>query len=93
MVTDEVSQELERIYEDAVPEETTDEEADITPILDRLSLPEWEKEALREVNQVEEGFGTRYISVPRGESSEAYGDVEEFIESGSGGAPVLEQSR
>ena len=79
MVTDEGRQELERIYEEAVPEETTDEEVDITPNLDRLSLPEWEKEALREANQVEEGFGTRYVSVPRGESSEAYGDMEEFI--------------
>jgi len=79
MVTDEIRQELEQVYEEAIPGERTDEEVDVTPILDRLELPEWEKEALREANQVEEGFGIRYISVPRSESSEAYGDMEEFI--------------
>jgi hypothetical protein len=79
MVTEEIRQELERIYEEAIPEDRTDEEADLTPILDRLQSPQWEKEALREANQVEEGFGTRYISIPRSESTESYGDMEEFI--------------
>ena len=79
MVTEEIRQELERVYEEAMPEDRTDEEVDLTPILDRLQSPEWEKEALQEANEVEKGFGTRYISIPRSESSEAYGDMEEFI--------------
>jgi len=79
MVTDETRQQLERIYDEAAPEETADEEVDITLILNQLLLPEWEKDALREANQVEVGFGTRYISVPRAEPSEAYRDMEEFI--------------
>ena len=79
MVTDETRQQLERIYEEAPPEEMANEEVDITPILDRLSLSEWEKDALWEANQIEQSFGVRYISVPHAEPSEAYRDMEEFI--------------
>ncbi|HAZ31758.1 MAG TPA: hypothetical protein DCY61_03515 [Dehalococcoidia bacterium] len=79
MVTEEIRQQLEQIYEEAPPEEIAGEEVDITPILNRLSLPEWEKDALREANQIEQSFGVRYISVPHAQSSDAYGDMEEFI--------------
>ena len=78
MVTDETPQQLEQIYEEA-PDGVADEEVDITSLLDQLTLPEWQKGALREANQVEEGFGVRYISVPRAETREAYHDMEEFI--------------
>ena len=77
-VTDEIRWELDSIYEEATLEHVTGEEVDVTPVLRRLSLPEWEKEALCEANEVENGFGTRYISVPRSESRQAYGDMEEF---------------
>ena len=79
MVTEEFRQELERLHEEAIPGESIDEEANVTTVLDQLQLPDWEREALREANQVEEGFGTRYISIPRSESTESYGDMEEFI--------------
>ncbi len=79
MVTDEISHQVEHIYEEDVPGDAADEEVNITTILERLSLPEWEKDALRKADQVEKGFGERYISVPRSESSDAYRDMEDFI--------------
>lgn len=79
MITNEIHQQLEEIYEEAASEETANEEVDITPILDRLSVPEWKKEALREANQVDMGYGMRYISVPHAKPSEGYSDLEDFI--------------
>lgn len=79
-VTDEDRRQLERIYEEVEMDETSDVEVDITPVLDKLSLPEWQKGALREADQVEKGFGVRYISIPRADSSEAYRDMEEFVD-------------
>lgn len=42
-------------------------------------MPEWEKEILLEADQVEAGYGTRYIAVPEADSSEGYRDMEDFI--------------
>jgi hypothetical protein len=33
-------------------------------------LPEWLREALREAEQVEAGYGARYVRVPEGDSRE-----------------------
>jgi hypothetical protein len=39
------------------------------------------KEAVQIAEQVEAGFGTRFLRVPTDESREAYRDMEDFIES------------
>jgi hypothetical protein len=42
-------------------------------------LPDWMSEMLQETEQVEEGYGTRYIQVPEADSHEAYRDMQRFI--------------
>lgn len=75
-VTDEISLELEAIY-DGMPEEA-DEDPFEEALRDR-DLPDWTKDELREADRVETGYGERFISVPKTESSEAYGDMVDFI--------------
>ena len=38
-----------------------------------------EKEVLLEADQVEAGYGSRYIAVPEADSNEGYRDMEDFI--------------
>lgn len=78
LVTDETRSQLEEIYE-AAPDDQSDEEFDLESSLEQLDLPDWQKDALREAHEVEDGFGDRYISIPQVDSDEAYGDMEEFI--------------
>lgn len=42
-------------------------------------LPDWQREMLRTAQQVEEGYGTRYIRIPQAETHEDYRDMERFI--------------
>lgn len=42
-------------------------------------LSDWMQEALQVAEQVEEGYGTRYIQVPQADSREGYRDMERFI--------------
>jgi hypothetical protein len=51
----------------------------IADILRGRNLPEWRKEALQEADQVEAGYGSRYIGVPQADSHEAYRDMQVFI--------------
>jgi hypothetical protein len=78
LVTNETRSQLEEIYE-AAPDEQSDEEFDLESSLEQLDLPDWQKDALREADEVKEGFGDRYISIPQVDSDEAYGDMEQFI--------------
>lgn len=78
LVTDETRSQLEEIYE-AAPDEESREEFDLESSLEQLDLPDWQKNALREADEVEEGYGDRYISIPQVDSTEAYSDMEEFI--------------
>jgi hypothetical protein len=48
--------------------------------LRRHNLPDWEQALLIEADQVEQGFGERYIRVPEADSRAAYQDMEAFIE-------------
>jgi hypothetical protein len=61
---------LEAIYE---------ETHELGAFLQQSNLPEWQKEALLEADQVEAGYGTRYIAVPEADSNEGYRDMEDFI--------------
>jgi hypothetical protein len=42
-------------------------------------LPEWMQEVLELAEQIEEGYGTRYVRIPGADSREDYGDMERFI--------------
>jgi hypothetical protein len=79
MVTDETRTELERILKEAAG--AGDERpAAFADALARRNLPEWMQESVQEAADVEGGYPDRYIAVPRAESRDGYGDMEEFIE-------------
>ena len=42
-------------------------------------LSEWMQEMVKVARQVEEGYGTRYIGIPKADSHEGYRDMEHFI--------------
>ena len=78
MVTDEIRAELETILEEVASEGDT-QPAAFADALERRGLPQWMQEAVQEAADVEMGYGTRYIAVPRAESRDGYDDMEEFI--------------
>jgi hypothetical protein len=39
----------------------------------------WMRDAVKEAEQVEEGFGTRYIRIPETDTRESYRDMEQLI--------------
>lgn len=75
-VTDEIGRELNEIY-DEMPEE--EHEDSFEEALRERNLPDWVKDGLRAADRVETGHGERFITVPKTESHEAYGDMEDFI--------------
>ena len=79
MVTDEIRAELEAILEEVAGAED-ERPAAFADALARRNLPEWMQESVQDAADVEDGYGTRYIAVPRAESRDSYKDMEEFIE-------------
>jgi hypothetical protein len=78
MVSSETRRQLEEIYAEVYdPAEKAD--FDLGAVLQQANLPEWEKEVLLEADQVEAGYGSRYIAVPEADSGEGYRDMEDFI--------------
>lgn len=80
MVVEETRRLLEEICGDAGIAEFDEEEIDLESTLSNADLPEWQKNALRDANEVEEGLGTRYIAIPNADSNEAYDDMQGFID-------------
>jgi hypothetical protein len=78
MVTDEISRELAAIDEE-LDREGDEQLAGVADALGQRDLPQWMQEAVAEAAQVEAGYGTRYIAVPRAESRDGYRDMEDFI--------------
>src|SRR5262245_28943906 len=77
-ITDETRGELEAIY-DEIYGAGDEPRMSFAEALQHRDLPDWQREVLAEADQVEAGFGTRYIRVPEGDSREAYRDMEVFI--------------
>src|SRR5262249_41211727 len=78
LVTDETRSELNAIYKQI--DQAGDEQTQFGEALRRRGLPDWMQAAVREADQVEQGFGTRYVEVPRSDSNEGYRDMEAFID-------------
>jgi len=57
----------------------TDEVAGYLEELPDYELPDWMQEMVKVAEQVEEGYGTRYIRIPEADSHEDYRDMERFI--------------
>lgn len=73
MVTDDFRHELERLWEEAGPEDK------LADLLRKSDLPDWQRKALVEAERVEEGNGTRMVSVPEPEAYADLRDIEAFI--------------
>ena len=72
MVQDEFRRELERLTEEAGPEDKPED------LLRDSDLPEWQKQALAEARQVEENYGTRVVEVPQPDAREDIRDMAAF---------------
>jgi hypothetical protein len=68
---------LERIYESYYDEQT--ETVDWENAFTKEGVPDWQRERLHEADQVEAGFGDRFIAIPAEGSHEGYRDMEAFI--------------
>ena len=82
MVSYETRRQLVEIYEEAGGTANGQEEdEDIESLLKNLDIPDWQKDALRAANDVENNFGDRYISIPGADSNQGYEDMQEFADS------------
>lgn len=86
LVTSETRSQLEEITGEAPDDESDEsdesdeEEFDLESALKQLDLPDWQKDALRDANAVEEGFGDRYIEIPKSDSDVAFENMEDFTD-------------
>src|SRR5215210_5231736 len=71
LVTDETRRELEKIYEEMYGEGDEPVVA-FEEVLRQCNLPDWQQEELRTADLVEEGFGTRFVEVPKADSRDGY---------------------
>jgi hypothetical protein len=78
LITDEIRSELEEIYAEMYGE-GGEPRMPFAEALQQRGLPDWQQAMLVEADQVEQGFGTRYIRVPGADSREGYRDMEAFI--------------
>lgn len=76
-VTDETRRALEDLCEEL--DEEGIEQAGWPEALAQRDLLESEKKELQDAEQVETGYGTRYITIPQTDSHEGYSDMEAFI--------------
>jgi hypothetical protein len=79
LTTDDSRMELERIY-DEIYGEGDEPRGDFEAALARRGLPDWLASMVREADQVEQGYGTRYIAIPGSETHESYDDMAAFVE-------------
>jgi len=77
LVTDETSGELEEVYAE-LPEDA--DSAQIAEAIRQRHLEEWQKEELLQADQVEQGFGTRFVRIEPRDPHADYGDMEDFVE-------------
>jgi len=80
MVTDETKRDLEEIYNQIYDDETGKRTVSLEAHLQgRDDLRDWMKEMLLEADQIEQGYGTRFISVEPDDPYQGYNDMDRFI--------------
>jgi hypothetical protein len=88
-VTEDTRQELERIYDEELEEDSAGEgdeesddagEFDLDSYLEHSDLPDWQKEEIKAADRVEQGVDDRYIEIPAIDSPEAFSFMEDFVE-------------
>jgi hypothetical protein len=78
VVTDETRRQLEDLYEQMDVEEGEDAPA-LADLLAAENWPDWEKQLVLQADEVERGYGERFVVVPELDSHEGYRDMEDFI--------------
>jgi hypothetical protein len=76
-VSDEERGSLESIYESYYDEQS--ETVNWENASEKEHVPDWQRELLQNADQVEAGFGDRFIAIPSEGSHEGYRDMEAFI--------------
>ena len=76
-VSDEERSFLESIYESHYDKQS--ETVDWVNAFEKEGVPDWQRERLQDADQVEAGFGSRFIAIPSEGSHEGYRDMEDFI--------------
>ena len=79
MTTYDSRRELEALYE-VMYGDGDEPRISLEEAMKQRDLDDEMQAMVREGDQVEEGFNTRYIEVPQAESGEGYRDMEEFID-------------
>lgn len=59
---------------------SADSSARLTAALADSNVPEWERELVLEAYEVDAGCGERYVAIPQVDSRQAYGDMEDFVD-------------
>ena len=78
-VTDKSRALLAEIYETAEPDNCRAEDYDLDSLLGELDLKHWEKEALRDANDVENNFCDNFVSIPKNDCNKDYQMMQEFV--------------
>jgi hypothetical protein len=76
-ITDEDNRLLEQLSENYYDEETRT--MDWEKAFQEETIPEWQRDMLLKADQIEAGFGSRFIAIPSAEPGEGYRDMEAFI--------------
>ncbi len=77
-ISDETRTLVERFNEEL--EDGPDPSAAFIQAVQNSDLHDWQKQDVLDANQVEEGFGTRYVQIQPRDSREGCEDMEDFIE-------------
>jgi hypothetical protein len=77
-VSEESRDELERLYA-GIKFRKGEKPPPLEQLLQTSPLHDWQKEEVRQAAAVEAGYGTRFVAIPRLESWESYGDMQDFI--------------
>jgi hypothetical protein len=78
-VTDKSRALLAQIYETAESEDCRAEDYDLDSLLGKLDLEHWEKESLKDANDVENNFCDSFVSIPQNDCNEDYQMMCEFV--------------
>ena len=73
LLTDETSRALEELYAELPAG------ADVEEAIRQRDMPDWQREEVCLADQVETGYGTRFIRIEPSDSRSGYRDMEEFI--------------
>jgi hypothetical protein len=77
-IMEEIAGELEGIYEELYDKEGN-QVGTLEEVLQQRDDPDWQKEMMLEADQVEKGYGTRYIRVEKEGPYDDYRAMERFI--------------